>query len=395
MGSAREKLDSAGHEKVDCKVCGLWFHRLDVHVNSQHSMTIDRYKEMYPGAQTISTWASANARKARAEKIEPVVSAPTATKVAPVVSAPLEAGVLQFGTVRLQRRTDLKSTDAAFVPVHNPLWSPFGVNEKAMWEYIALGVSQNENVLLVGETGLGKSTGVEQLANVLNQPVRKINLHGDVRAADFLGETQVVVDPTTGQAITSWADGILPDAMRRGHWLLLDELDAAPAAILFVLQGVLEPGHKLVLTGNKGEVVEPHPNFRILATANTLGRGDDSGLYAGTNVLNEAFLDRWAVVIRCVYPDPVSEAKILVAYSGIIRKMADDMVSVANRVREAKAHETCYCTFSLRRLIAWATKTAQLGDVRKAAQVTVVNKLSGDDAKMVSDLIQRQFGGAL
>lgn len=402
-GDAAKKVDSSGHAKVECLECGMYFHRLDVHLAARHKLNVDAYLAKYPGAETISEAAKARAAEAQMRRNGKTKAKATAEAIVAGVQIADRAGkapsteksqFYRIGVAKLEHVTGLSREEQAFVPRHDDNWS-IGERERDQWEALALGIEEGENVLMVGPTGCGKSTSVLELAAAINQPVRRVNLHGDIRAADFIGEKVVDVDPETEQAVVVWRDGILPQAMRAGHWVLLDELDSAPPAILFVLQSVLEPGGRLVLPGNGGEVVIPHPRFRIIATANTLGRGDDSGMYAGTNILNEAFLDRFGVVIECGYPDEETEIRIVKAKSGLDDANVRKMVRVARAIREANEREEVFCTFSTRRLLSWASKARRFGNPIKAARYAVLNKLTGDDRDVVRGVIQRYFGGAV
>jgi len=377
-----DRFDSKGREKVQCKLCSLWYHRLDVHLSKKHSTNVEAYTKDFPGSPTISDAARKQAAVAAVKK---------ADKTAKTATAKADDDAFKLGVARLYQRKDLTKADQHHVPTHDPHFV-LGNPERERWEYIGIGIESRENVLIVGPTGCGKSAAVLELASVLNQPLRRINLHGEIRASDFVGDKTVEVDPETNQAVVTWTDGILTDAMRKGHWLLLDELDAAPAHILFVLQAVLEKGMTLVLPGNGGEVVKAHEHFRLIATANTLGRGDDSGLYNGTNLLNEAFLDRFGIVIQASYPLPNTEIDIIVERTGLNREDATKMVNVAKDVRKALETETVYCSFSTRRLVTWADKARRLGSPKRALQIAVTNRLSPSDAKFIEGLVQRYWG---
>lgn len=393
--------DSSGNARIECQLCeangtaNRYYHRLDVHLVRKHATTAADYAANFPGSPTISEYARSRAiapppvakpKKAKSKKAK--------TTDVPDASAPAGSPTNPFkfkSGVTLCLRDMLTPADKARVPKHDAGWE-MSPAETEKWECYAIAVKERENVLDVGPTGCGKSAGIFQFAATLNQPVIRFNLSGDARAAQFVGEKVVDIDEATKQAIVAWRDGVLTQAMRNGWWLVLDELDSCPPQILFILHAVLEQGGTLTLAENGGERVDPHPDFRIFASANTLGRGDDTGLYEGTNVLNEAFLDRFGIVLRSDYPDAPTEVSILVNKTGIDKPTAQKMVKTAAKVRDGLRNEECECTFSTRRLIAWASKTAFMTP-RTSAKITILNKLSGEDQTFVGDIIQRYFGG--
>jgi cobaltochelatase CobS len=183
-------------------------------------------------------------------------------------------------------------------------------------------------------------------------------------------------------------------AMRKGYWLILDEIDFGEAQILSILNGVLEPGGNLNLKEKDHEIVKPHPNFRIFATANTAGCMQDfRGLYQGTNPLNEAFIDRWKVY-HVDYLPADQEAKVI---NGTVERMTmkitPAIVTVANMVRKAHREEQVSCTFSLRRAIDWAQAMVRHKDPVRAAQSTIFSKVSKEDATVIEGLIRRVMLG--
>lgn len=379
-------------EKIRCEKCVLEgvtpvpeFEQLGHHLKAVHHMSTGEYAIMFPGKPMMTAKVRENLRKAQAAR-----GGGTSSVAAP--AAPTEA--IKLGVAKLTIRNDISKEDQRHVPAHDP---DYELDETTL-EMMAIAIQDGENILMVGPTGLGKTTLAEELAAILNQPVIKVGLHKDFRAADFLGEKVVDVDPDTGQSIVFWQDGVLPMAMKKGWWIILDEVDATPAGIALALQQVLEERkvRKITLTGDHGRVVEAAPTFRIIGTANTIGKGDDSSLYTGTNVQNEAWLDRWSTTLQMTYLKSDIEAKVLVAKSKITPPIAAKMVEVANLVRGGAEKEECFCTFSTRRLLAWSRKTVRLqGRHWKAAQATIFNKLSKDDRAYVEGIVQRVMGKGL
>lgn len=370
MGSAKERYDSRGREKVQCRLCQKWFHRLDVHLASKHSGVND-YESRFPEAPLLSEWARKQDRR------DGVAS---------------EDDSFKFGVARMTMR-ECDEYDSRFIPKHDEDWV-LGADEREALEALALALQDDENVLIVGPPGVGKSTLVKELGAITNNPLRRLPGRGDIRVSDLIGAKSIRVDDDSSQSVTGYEAGILPDAAEHGHWLLVDEVDALPAEVSFVLHPVLEPDRSLVLTGRDGGYeTEFDPRFRFIGTANTLGWGDETGLYAGTGPMNEAFLDRFGTVIIMGYPEAANEIDRIVKRSGIDRTEAEKMVAVAAKVREAQKNETTTASLSPRRLIMWAQKAVRMGDSVRASRYTVTNRLPPEESTFVAAIIQRIFGG--
>jgi cobaltochelatase CobS len=402
MSSPDHPQDEKG-QKVDCKICGLWYHRLDVHLKKHNINTAD-YVKKYPGASTISLAAKNRASSAQAQRAMAKAQSAAAEAVEKQATTALMTGVIEeskkldnvykIGVARLFPRTNLTSIDEKYVPKSNPNWK-FDDRIMEDWEYLAIAIEDNEPVYIGGPTGCGKSASVLELASHLNQPVLRVQLNRDFRVGQFVGRSELKIDDD-GNRYTEFEHGVLPQAIQNGWWLLLDEVDQAHPDVIMALQSVLE-GNPLVLTENFGEVIDPKAtersqNFRIIATANTLGHGDDTGLYTGAKVQNEATMDRYAITIKADYPAAKTEVAILTQAAKVTYEDAKKMVKVAKTVRKSLKNEECNCTFSTRRLINWAKKSKRLNNVARAAKIVVLNKLDDEDSIFVADIVQRYFG---
>ena len=275
--------------------------------------------------------------------------------------------------------------DQAAIPTINPHYR-FQFFLKHVIDCIHAG----ENVILTGGTGVGKTTHITQLAARVGQPLLRINFNGETRMSDLVGKIQVI------DSQTRWVDGVLPMAMRKGYWLLLDELDFADPSVLSLLHPVLEEDPMLVLKENSGEIIKPHPNFRLFATANSIGAMQDrASAYAGTTQMNEAFLDRWQVLMVDNLP-AAEEVKVLRnEVPGLKANWAKQIVDFANRARRKEStggYEFTGDNFSTRKTLAWARKSALHRSPLIGAKLSWVDKLAESEQEAVERALKVHFG---
>lgn len=262
---------------------------------------------------------------------------------------------------------------------------------------ILAGFAYNKRVLVQGYHGTGKSTHIEQVAARLNWPLVRINLDGHVSRIDLIGKDAIVLQE--GQQITEFRPGILPWAMEHGVALVFDEYDAGRPDVMFVLQRLLETEGKLTLI-DQNRVIHPHPAFRLFATANTIGLGDSSGLYHGTNPVNQGQMDRWNVLVRLDYLTPKEEEPIILAKVPALdntegRRTVAAMVALANLTRQALKNGDISTVMSPRSVISWAENLQIFGDVETAFRLSFLNKCDETEQPLIAEYYQRCFGDTL
>lgn len=259
---------------------------------------------------------------------------------------------------------------------------------------ILAGFAHNRRVMVSGFHGTGKSTHIEQVAARLNWPCVRINLDSHVSRIDLVGKDAIVLKD--GKQVTEFKDGILPWAYQHNVALVFDEYDAGRPDVMFVIQRVLESSGRLTLL-DQSRVIRPHPAFRIFATANTVGLGDTTGLYHGTQQINQAQMDRWSIVTTLNYLPHDKEVDIVVAkvkklHTKEGRETASKMVRLADLTRSSFVNGDLSTVMSPRTVITWGENAEIFGDVAFAFRVTFLNKCDELERTLVAELYQRAFG---
>jgi len=259
---------------------------------------------------------------------------------------------------------------------------------------ILAGFAYNRRVLVQGYHGTGKSTHIEQVAARLNWPCVRINLDGHVSRIDLIGRDAIAV--RDGRQVTEFREGILPWAVRHAVALVLDEYDAGRPDVMFVLQRVLEVEGKLTLL-DQNRVLDPHPAFRVFATANTVGLGDASGLYYGTQPINQGQMDRWQIVASLNYLPAPTELGIVLARvrafdTSAGREIVSRMITLAGLTRAAFMAGELATVMSPRTVINWAENVQIFGNAERAFRLTFLNKCDEAERTTVAELYQRCFG---
>jgi len=258
---------------------------------------------------------------------------------------------------------------------------------------LLMGFAHGRRVYLHGPHGSGKSSHIEQVAARLNWPCVRVNLDGHVTRTDLIGRDMVVL--REGKQVTEFVPGILVWALQRPVALVFDEYDAGRPDVMFVIQRLLESNGRLTLL-DQNRVIEPHPAFRLFATANTAGQGDASGLYAGTQALNQAQMDRWHVVCELGYMPAERELAVLTArLPSLDVEPLRAMVQLAGLCRSAYRQGDLSTLMSLRTLITWAENLQLLDDVAAAFRLAFVNRCDPTERALIAELFQRCFNAEL
>jgi len=289
---------------------------------------------------------------------------------------------------------DLKVKGYKEPTAHTPPADPDYLFDRNTTLAILAGFAYNRRVMVQGYHGTGKSTHIEQVASRLNWPLVRVNLDSHVSRIDLVGKDAIVLKD--GKQITEFRDGILPWAVQNNIALVFDEYDAGRPDVMFVIQRVLETAGRLTLL-DQNRVITPHPAFRLFATTNTIGLGDTSGLYHGTQQINQGQMDRWSIVTTLNYLPHEKEAGIILAKAKSYqnekgRKTVSNMVRLADLTRQAFINGDLSTVMSPRTVITWAENAEIFGDLGFAFRLTFLNKCDELERPVVAEFYQRVFG---
>ena len=262
---------------------------------------------------------------------------------------------------------------------------------------ILAGFAYNRRVMIQGYHGTGKSTHIEQVAARLNWPCVRINLDSHVSRIDLIGKDAIVL--RDGKQVTEFREGILPWAVQHACALVFDEYDAGRPDVMFVIQRVLEVEGRLTLL-DQSRVIRPHPAFRLFATANTVGLGDSTGLYHGSQQINQAQMDRWNIVATLNYLEHDAEVQMVVAKLTAYdtkagRARVGAMVTLADLTRRGFIEGDLSTVMSPRTVLSWAENALIFGDLRFAFRVSFLNRCDEIERVLVAEYYQRCFGEEL
>ena len=395
MQATKEEITNTG--RIACQLCGAQVHVIATHLRDEHDdYTIDDYKADFPDAPLLSEAAQEKLNKKREERLNHM----TAANVIPMTH--------NSGVDTMEAMNDvfkLGSTKAALSSQGKPIMiKVFGrtkghdevfipdVDEAFVYDIdtlknILLGFDLNVPVLLWGHAGTGKSSFIEQVCARTNRPLMRVQHTINTEESHIVGQWTV----RDGQTIFEL--GPLAVAMKEGHVYMADEYDFAMPSVLSVYQSVLE-GKSLVIkeADYANRVIKPHPNFRFVATGNTNGSGDETGLYQGTNMQNSANYDRFGITCKVHYMAKTIETRIVVNQSGIDKEDAARLVDLANAVREAYDAGKLSSTISPRALINAAKVGMRRGDYIMGINLAFANKLNTIDKEIVDGIAQRILG---
>ena len=258
---------------------------------------------------------------------------------------------------------------------------------------ILAGFEHNRRVMVQGFHGTGKSTHIEQIAARLNWPCVRINLDSHISRIDLLGKDAITLN--NGKQITEFQEGLLPWSIQNPVALVFDEYDAGRPDVMFVIQRILEVEGKLTLL-DQNKILEPHSSFRLFATTNTVGLGDMTGLYHGTQQINQGQMDRWHILATLNYLDPDQEFKVVMSKLNNLKGVKNqdtvkNMIKLANLTRAGFSNGDISTLMSPRTVISWGQNFKIFKDIVSSFKLTFLNKCDEVERSIISEYFQRCF----
>lgn len=259
---------------------------------------------------------------------------------------------------------------------------------------ILAAIFYNQKMLIQGMHGTGKSSHLEQVAARLNWPVMRVNFDSQITRSDLVGKDVITLQD--GKQVTEFREGVIPYSATRPIILILDEYDAIRTDVSFVIQRLLEQDGRFALL-EENKIIEPHPYFRLFATSNTLGSGDDYGIYHGANLINQSQMDRWNLVYSLQYLSLEEEEKILLKKEPFLanksnQNIAKSMILLANLTRESFRNGDLGSLMTLRTLLHWAQNYKIFGSITDSFKLSFFNKIVDDEKPILVEFFQRVFG---
>jgi len=259
---------------------------------------------------------------------------------------------------------------------------------------ILAGFADNRRVIIQGYHGTGKSTHIEQVAARLNWSCVRINLDSHISRIDLIGKDSIVI--RDGKQITEFQEGMLPWAYQNPVALVFDEYDAGRPDVMFVIQRILESDSKLTLL-DQSRIINPNRFFRLFATANTVGLGDTSGLYPGTQQINQGQMDRWNIVTTLNYLNNIEEEKIVLSKNKKLnnkegKEIIHCMVSTADLTRSGFINGDISTVMSPRTVITWAENYLLFNDIEYSFKLAFLNRCDELERSIIEEYYQRSFG---
>ena len=309
--------------------------------------------------------------------------------------------------IELPKKADIKINVAEVFNIDTKL-SVKGFKDKSDWvpeiddSYVfdkhttlavLAGFEHNRRVMIQGFHGTGKSTHIEQIAARLNWPCVRINLDSHISRIDLLGKDAIKLND--GKQITEFQEGLLPWSIQNPVALVFDEYDAGRPDVMFVIQRILEVEGKLTLL-DQNKIINPHPSFRLFATTNTVGLGDMTGLYHGTQQINQGQMDRWHILSTLNYLDPSQEFKVVSSKLSNMKgdknkEIIKNMIKLANLTRSGFANGDISTLMSPRTVISWGQNFKIFKDLVSSFNLTFLNKCDDVEKSIISEYFQRCF----